>query len=197
MPVTAATASSSADLLLQEGPGDSFPPLSVGEGAACCWVRARLAAAQLQRSRAAVTSPRCARDLGCPCTNTWFAGSRGCACMQGSGTVGLHRGAQLHPALSGEMVLGAGLSVRQGCKASSSLESACGGGILQMKGESEGEARCPLRELFLRGAEPCANAPAWCRAVPPVGVCTGLLATSCNERLLYEHMELTGFPGSS
>lgn len=37
---------------------------------------------------------------------------------------------------------------------------------------------------------------AWCRAVPPVGVCSELLTTSYNERLLYEHTELAGFPRS-
>lgn len=56
--------------------------------------------------------------------------------------------------LSVEMVLGAGLCVRQRHKASSSLVSACGGGILQVKGEWEGEVQCLLRELWLRGAEP-------------------------------------------
>lgn len=40
------------------------------------------------------------------------------------------------------------------------------------------------------------TAPAWCKAIPPVGVCTELLTTSCNKRLLYEHTELAGFPGS-
>lgn len=65
-----------------------------------------------------------------------------------------------------------------------------------MKGESEGEAHRPLRELFLRGAERCTNSSSVVQSRPPVGVRTELLTTSCKERLLYEHTELAGFPGS-
>lgn len=71
-----------------------------------------------------------------------------------------------------------------------------------------GEASCKWKEngkgkrivacgsSFCVGQSAALTAPAWGRAVPPVGVCTELLATSCNERLLYERTELAGFPGS-
>lgn len=93
IPVIAATASCSADLPLQRGQAmDSTPPLppSIGERAACCWVRAQVATAQPRRLTAAETSPKCAGAPGC-----WLQGAgavlasrapalRGCAAGLGS-----------------------------------------------------------------------------------------------------------------
>lgn len=124
-----AVASPSADLLLQRGQATNSPlrarggssPLLGLSLADCC------TAAEVEGSCDIPKTHQGPWLLAAQHPKTWFAGSRGCARVQRSGTAGLCRGALLRPALSGDTVLGAGLSVRQRCEASSSLESACGG----------------------------------------------------------------------